>query len=185
MKLAVFLALGASVSLGAPQAKTAGNSIAAASQFRASESADVGEAQVYRWMRTWRKRLSLEDWEISTLLVRSTELKPDTLGNLRWNSGSKTATIRVLAPVDYDLPAWEIPADIEYTVVHELVHLQLAVLPHEAGMKNVEEQVVNRIAEALLALEKGPQYRPRSAVAHLPSKDKDKGVSEASRAAKQ
>jgi hypothetical protein len=184
MKLVVLLTFGVFLSLGATPEKTQAK-VAAAGSVHAPQAPEIGEVQVDKWMRSWRKRLGLEDWEINTQMVRSSDLKPDTLGNLRWNSGSKTATIRVLAPMDYDLPAAEIPADIEYTVVHELVHLQLAALPREAASKNTEEQVVNRLSEALMALEKGPRYRPRASVAHFAVKDKDRSVSEASRATKQ
>jgi len=185
MKLVVLLAFGVFITLAASPGKRLEKVVPSKAKVHSPQAPDVGEAQVAMWMKTWRKRLSLEDWDVTVQLVRSSELKPDTLGNLRWNSGNKTATIRVLAPVDYDLPASEIPTDIEYTVVHELVHLQLAALPREAATRNVEEQVVNRISEALMALEQGAQYRPRAAVMHPTAKDKDRSVSEASRAAKQ
>ncbi len=173
MKAVFLLALGITLSLGAPsnivQARPALNKPVA-----------VDEVQVDKWMQNWKKRLSLQDWVISTVIVRSTDLKPDTLGNLKWNSENKTAIIRVLNPADYDIPAAEIPADIEYTVVHELVHLQLAALPRDVATRNVEEQVVNRIAEALMSLDKGAQYRSRTSVSHSPSKVRSS--SEASRA---
>lgn len=145
-------------------------------------SSAVSEAQLERWTRTWRKRLALEDWEVSTQLVRSTELRPDTLGNLRWNAATKTAVIRVLHPMDYELPVSEIPSDMEYTVVHELVHLQLAALPRDPANKTIEEKVVSKIAEALMALENGPSYRPRKDVAHYLAKDK--AAAQAGRAAR-
>jgi hypothetical protein len=43
-----------------------------------------------------------------------------------------------------------------------LIHLQLAVLPRDLNAKRTEEQVVNRIADALITLEKGPSFRARS-----------------------
>lgn len=142
----------------------------------------VSEAQVQRWVKSWQKRLALEDWEINSRVVPSRDLKPDTLGNLRWNSANKTAMIRVMDPCDYDLPSAEIPADIEYTIVHELVHLQLAMLPKGSGSKDIEERVVNQIGEALLSLERGPRYRPRAAFAHVSAIDRS--ASEASRSAR-
>jgi hypothetical protein len=75
----------------------------------------------------------------------------------------------------------EIPSDIEYTVVHELIHLQLSSIPKAAGAKEVEERVVNRIGEALFALEKGPSYRPRAAVAHVSTKGKSYEASRSAR----
>jgi hypothetical protein len=112
--------------------------------------------------RMWQQRLHLDEWTIEARVVRKSELKPDTLGNLKWNLANHTAVIRILSPLDYDMPAADVPEDMEYTVVHELIHLQLAVLPRDLNAKGTEEQVVNRIADALMALEKGPSFRARS-----------------------
>jgi hypothetical protein len=128
----------------------------------------VSQERVNEWVAVWQKRLHLQDWKIEARIVRSAELKPDTLGNLKWNSITRTAVIKVLNPVDYDLPAAEIPEDIEYTIVHELVHLQLSVLPRD-GSKEVEEAVVNKISDALMELEHGPTFRARSVSPPNPS----------------
>ncbi len=154
MKLAVLLVLGIGVSLGTSASLPDKTTLPAAMQ-----------AQVDEWTKSWQKRLDLGEWRITTLVVRLSDLKPDTLGNLKWNSGSKTAVIRVLNPLDYDLPPAEIPADIEYTILHELIHLQLSALPHDGTAKTTEEKVVNRIAEALFQLEKGAGYHPRASLA--------------------
>ena len=123
----------------------------------------VNEGLVDAWLKTWQTRMRLGDWRIGVRIVHPTELKPDTLGNLKWNSADRTAIIKVLDPADYDLPVGEIPHDIEYTIVHELVHLQLSVLPRDLNKKDVEEAVVNRFADALMSLDKGPGFRASSA----------------------
>jgi hypothetical protein len=41
---------------------------------------------------------------------------------------------------------------MEVTVVHELVHLELASLPRSDASRRVEEHAVNEIANALLRL---------------------------------
>lgn len=151
MLLVVLLCLGASVGLGAPPAVS-----------ETKPKASVPDAQVSNWVRTWQKRLRLDDWRIEARVVRATELKPDTLGNLKWNSITRTATIRILSPLDYDIPAPQVAEDMEYTVLHELVHLQLSVLPRDSNRKDVEEQVVNRISDALMQLDKGSTFRARS-----------------------
>src|SRR5437868_6185397 len=81
----------------------------------------VTNSQVEQWLRTWQLRLALRDWKIDIHIVRAADLNPDTLGHLKWNAGDHSATIKVLNPLDYDLPPEQIPADIERTVVHELV----------------------------------------------------------------
>lgn len=139
----------------------------------------ITQAQVDVWTKGWQNRLDLGEWTITTNIVRIGDLKPDTLGNLKWNSSNKTAVIKVLNPLDYDLAPAEVPTDIEYTIVHELIHLQLSVLPHDGSSKMTEEKVVNRISEALFQLEKGPGYHPRASL----SKNfvKSQGSAEASR----
>src|SRR5271165_3104893 len=117
MKLAVLGILGVAVSLGA-----------SVSTPENATSSGITQAQVDDWTKGWQSRLDLGEWTITTNIVRLADLKPDTLGNLKWNSSNKTAVIKVLNPLDYDLPPAEIPTDIEYTIVHELIHLQLSVL---------------------------------------------------------
>ena len=102
------------------------------------------------WM--WQKRLNLQDWDVSLEVVRSTELKPKTLGNIHWDTDVKSARIAVLSPMDYTLPYKEMLDDMEFTVVHEMVHLQLASLPRSDASRRVEEHAVNEIAKALLKL---------------------------------
>lgn len=168
MKLAVLLVLGVAVSLGS-----------SGSTPEKAPSPAVTQAQVDDWTRSWQKRLDLGEWTIVTQIVRNSDLKPDTLGNLKWNTANKTAVVKVLNPLDYELPPAEIPTDIEYTIVHELIHLQLSVLPHDGSSKLVEEKVVNRISEALFQLDKGASYHPRASIARYFVKPQ--GVSEASR----
>ena len=154
MRLAVLLILGICVSYGS-----------SGSTPEKATSPAITQAQVEEWTRSWQKRLDLGEWSITTLIVRSTDLKPDTLGNLKWNTSNRTAVVKVLNPADYELPAAEIATDIEYTILHELIHLQLSVLPHDGSTKLIEEKVVNRISEALFQLEKGASYHPRASVA--------------------
>jgi len=131
----------------------------------------VSQPDVDRWLRVWQTRLALDDWKIEARIVRQTDLNPDTLGNLKWNSLHHTATIKVLDPRDYDMPAEQIPQDMERTVVHELVHLELSVLPRD-GSPKVEERVVNRMTEALLSLDRGENYAARVAAGPVQPKVK-------------
>jgi hypothetical protein len=127
-----------------------------------SQSPAVSRDDLDRWVRLWQTRLALDEWKIEARIVRQNELNPDTLGNLKWNSLHHTANLKVLDPRDYDMPAEQIPQDMERTVVHELVHLELSVLPRNGSAK-VEERVVDRITEALLGLDRGENYAARVA----------------------
>src|SRR5258708_7050084 len=102
----------------------------------------------------WRQRLKLEDWRISIVLMPRDDLKTKTLGGIRWDKPQKSAVIWVLDASDYRLPFREMLDDMEFTVVHELVHLELASLPRSEASRGTEEYAVNRIAEALLGLDR-------------------------------
>ena len=107
----------------------------------------------------WQKRLNLQDWNISVIIARTTDLKPRTLGNIHWDSEKKTAVIRVLDPADYQMAPAEMYDDIEFTVVHELIHLELAPalsqFSRNEASRREEEHAVNHMAEALLKLQRG------------------------------
>jgi len=102
----------------------------------------------------WQKRLNLQEWHISVILARAADLKPKTLGNIHWDADKKSAVIRVLDPADYRLAPREMLRDMEFTVVHELIHLELSSLPRSDASRRDEEHAVNQIAEALLQLDR-------------------------------
>jgi hypothetical protein len=107
----------------------------------------------------WQKRLNLQDWDLSVVASRANELKPKTVGNIHWDREKKTAVIRILDPADYNLPFDEMLRDIEFTVVHELIHLEmvpvLSDLQRTQENRREEEHAVNHMAEALLKLDRG------------------------------
>ncbi len=105
-------------------------------------------------LATWQHRLNLEEWKVSVILTRRSDLKPGTLGAIRWDKPKKTAIMWVLAPSEYQLPICETLAKMELTIVHELVHLELASLPRSEASRAVEEHAVSRIAQALLKLDR-------------------------------
>ena len=107
-------------------------------------------------LQAWQDRMNLKDWDIRVQLVRADQLEPKTLGNIHWDTDSKTATIAVLSTEDYKLPWKAMLDDMEFTVVHELVHLELASLPRSDASRRVEEHAVNEIAGALLKLARHP-----------------------------
>src|SRR2546426_5444103 len=129
-------------------------SAAPASRDRVTSApAVVSEEQVHDWLHLWQKRLHLEDWKVDVKIVRIWDLEQGTLGHIDWSVPHRTATIKVLNPSDYELPKDKIPADVELSIVHELVHLHLSVLPLNRSTRNAEEQVVSMLADALVDLE--------------------------------
>jgi hypothetical protein len=118
----------------------------------------IAESFTAEKLWAWQKRLNLQDWKISVALARSNELKPRTLGNIHWDTDKKTAIIHVLDPADYTLPFEAMLKDMEFTVVHELIHLELspvlATLQRSDENRRDEEHAVNHMAQALLDLDR-------------------------------
>ncbi|MCL5745077.1 MAG: hypothetical protein M1541_14320, partial [Acidobacteria bacterium] len=111
-------------------------------------------------LAVWQKRLALQDWKISLHVVRLSEFKPQTIGGIRWDRDTKTADIKVLDPRDYKTSYADTLNDLELTIVHELCHLQLSSLPRSEASRSAEEKAVNRLSEALVALERSTPQSP-------------------------
>ena len=118
------------------------------------ECAQMSEPYVVERLAVWQQRLKLEDWKISILMAHPSDLKPKTLGNIHWDAEKKAAVIRVLDASDYQLGCRDMLDDMEFTVVHELIHLELSSLPRSDASRRDEEYAVNQIADALLKLDR-------------------------------
>jgi hypothetical protein len=124
----------------------------------AHERTVVVERYAVERLSVWQKRLNLQDWNISVVVSRATDLKPKTLGNIHWDTDKKTAVLRVLDPADYKLAFNDMLQDVEFTVVHELIHLELSPvlspLQRNDANRREEEHAVNHMADALLKLDR-------------------------------
>jgi hypothetical protein len=114
----------------------------------------LAEKFIHDQLPYWQRRLSLEDWNISIFAVHPSGLRPHTLGNVHWDKDNKTAVIRVLDASDYQMPFGAMLNDLEFTIVHELIHVELASLPRSEASRSDEEFAVNRLADALIKLER-------------------------------
>jgi hypothetical protein len=116
------------------------------------------ESYLRQRVEIWKERLKLQGWSVSVVVSRESDLRPGTLGNIHWDSDKKTAVIRVLGSSDgHDLPAPVALSAMEDTIVHELIHLELASLPKTDTSRSDEEFAVNHLAEALLELDRKTQ----------------------------
>lgn len=118
------------------------------------ENRAIAQRFVQARLALWQSRLHLCDWRISLLLIPRSQLDPHTRGKIQWDKRRKTAVIWVLDIADYALPLEDALSDMEFTIVHELVHLELASLPKSEATRSNEEHAVNRLASALLELER-------------------------------
>lgn len=118
------------------------------------------EAGLCRTMKRWQKMLRLEQWNIKIRYARSREMLTPEDGTIAWgrcllNVNHLRATILILHPEDY--ADEDDQGEIESTVVHELLHVQMCGMrdaipgPDPAG-DTVEEQVINVNAELLVGL---------------------------------
>jgi hypothetical protein len=106
------------------------------------------ELRLDRQLKAWQKRLSLEDWNLSLQVVRQGSLHRHTWGDAEWDPATRSGVIRVLDPRDYNLKGRDLNLDMECTIVHELVHIQVS--PMDVDDAAVREDVVNKIMTALL-----------------------------------
>jgi hypothetical protein len=116
--------------------------------FGGSASVNPLEFRLERELKVWQKRLSMDDWNISVQVVRQNALDKNTWGGAEWDPVKKTGVIRVLDPADYNLKGGELKLDMECTIVHELVHIQVA--PLDAKSEQQREEIVNRLMTALI-----------------------------------
>ena len=127
-------------------------------QLTARERTMMAQTYSTEKLWQWQKRLNLNDWRISVMVVRQSDLKPKTLGNIHWDGDKKTAVIRVLDPADYKLQKQAMLDDMEFTVVHELIHLELSPvlgpLQRNDANREEEEHAVNHMAQALLDMDR-------------------------------
>jgi hypothetical protein len=119
----------------------------------AGERDALAKNRLEKRLAVWQDRLELKDWKVSLILSRRGELRPGTLGNINWDTDTKTARIRILDADEYAMPFEATFSDMEFTLVHELLHLELASLPHTDESRGDEEFAVNRMADALLQLD--------------------------------
>jgi hypothetical protein len=124
----------------------------AASDSEIAERDAAANRYIHDLLPYWQKRLQLEDWNVYILLSRPADLRPGTVGNIHWDREKKSATIRVMDASGYtsdDVTAMF--KDMQVTVVHELVHLELASLPVSDADRSNQEYAIDHLTDALLA----------------------------------
>lgn len=113
-----------------------------------SASTSPLESRLEHQMKAWQRRLGLAEWDLSLRIVRQSEIDRDSWGAAEWDPDTKSGVISVLDPRDYNLRGGELKLDMECTIVHELVHIQVS--PLSAHDQAQREEVVNKIMTALM-----------------------------------
>jgi len=111
----------------------------------------------------WQGRLKLDDWSVTLVISEAGDLRPGTLGNIHWDADKKTAVIKVLSGAARETGSHDALPEMEFTIIHELIHLELAYLPRTEESRPAEEFAVNHLAEALLQTERSSDVAVQSA----------------------
>ncbi len=101
-------------------------------------------------LKKWQKILRLQDWDIDLrILPHAAFAQAGCAGECRTAQEHRSASIHILRPEDYAIVAGsETPDyDMEATLIHELIHVSLAMLePHAPEV--IVEQAVDALARA-------------------------------------
>jgi hypothetical protein len=122
------------------------------------ERGPLAEKYLRRRLPLWQKRLNLQDWTVTLAMSHPSDLRRGSLGNVHWDADQKTAMIRVLDASDYQMSFGATLKDMEFTIVHELTHLELSSLTRNFKSRSEEsvseeERAVNRLSEAMMQLD--------------------------------
>ncbi len=105
----------------------------------------------------WRRILRLQDWKITVEVKRGRdmELGKRNGGEIVMLSNHRRAWIYLLDPLDIR-PETLAENEMEKILVHELLHVLTEPfdLPEEGLVHVAEEQLINCVAEALVALDR-------------------------------
>ena len=95
----------------------------------------------------WKRRLGLHDWRIALLpKCKPGEMEmEDVAGCTAWNETIKTARIEIVDPEYYGDRI--VPFDWEKMLVHELLHLKLALVSDRVD--DLQERVMHQIIDDL------------------------------------
>lgn len=97
----------------------------------------------------WSKLLQVSDWYINIGIFSGKDMTEGTNGTIDVSFQTNECVIKLVDPADYG--DWG-NYDMEFTLVHELLHL--VINPHaESTADKYEERAINQIARALVDME--------------------------------
>lgn len=110
------------------------------------------EEQLQERLNYWQKRLNLFQWYITVNIARSTEIEGE--GQNNYNTALMESRITLIDPIDHEaLGAY----DMEFILVHELLHLIVEVNRHSRTYSDREEidleYAINALARSFMQFE--------------------------------
>jgi hypothetical protein len=107
--------------------------------------------------REWQGVLRLMDWAVRARVVRASDMSEGHEGSCWYTQAKKQASIKLMDPVDWP-PDAVFEQDMEWTLVHELLHLHFAPFMSDKGPDDPEhiamEQAIDLIASGYVRLKR-------------------------------
>lgn len=97
--------------------------------------------------KKWQSRLKLADWDVSFSFAPLRDMD-ESAGLVRLDTEGRRAMVLILAKEDYPDSWW--PIDIEWTLVHELVHIVIRPIESGTESRDTLENAVNSLTAGLL-----------------------------------
>lgn len=123
-----------------------------------NESVIVDSEGLKKLCVEWQNRLHLHDWDIKTKIMRERDFKnTEAQAENSWVLQTKQSLIRIVDPIDY-ITDTEWPQDMEYSLVHELLHLHFAPFDNFTSGSledKMMEQAIDVLARSFIELKRG------------------------------
>lgn len=107
--------------------------------------------EMVEFAKHFQNLLGLGEWEISIFIKSQKDLsRTDSLGANLTMARHKKAWIDLLDPHEHSDPEW--PYDMQFVLIHEMLHTVLYPLKVKTALEEEEETVINQLAYSLLDL---------------------------------
>jgi hypothetical protein len=124
------------------------------------------KSQARRWVPWWRDRLGLRDWHIDVVYMDPIDAG-EAVGHCRSDFAERKAVLSLAAPTTPGARERWNDVDLESTIVHELLHIHFFSIgvgggkydPSTMSKTVMVEQVINTLADCLVALRRGRHRR--------------------------
>ena len=110
------------------------------------------ETEIIERLAYWQEKLRLRDWLVQVHIKREKDFTQDNSNAyVHYNINNKSAFITIMDPRDFD--DW-LPQDMEWLLVHELLHLHFAPMHTNKNEISIE-QAIESITYGLVHLYRG------------------------------
>jgi len=117
------------------------------------QSCTYDEVEQQEKLKYWKDILTLDQWDIVAKIIRVRDMDADeSQGTINYRICGLEAIVKQIDPIDWSTADFDY--DMEASLIHELLHLLFARFKHEGEDGDLEEQVINIIARALVGLKR-------------------------------